>query len=478
MVRLNEVKSEFYSKLHSSDDLITRPFTYNGSNGFVVYFNTIVDEKWLEDTFFKQLALNNSQANPKPLLEQVAAASIEEKNTLDECLPMLWAGKYVIVYGDKNPIFITAEATLAFLRSIEEPYNERALRGSHEGFVENLFVNLNLIRRYAKTDNLLIRKRQVGKSIQNDIAVVYIQGKADPAVLKRVMTKLSEIDLEMVSSPGTLNEILQDSKKSIFPQILFTERPDAVIGNLAEGRIAVLMEGNPTALILPVSFFSFFQSMDDYNIHFLLGSFLRGIRLIALLISILFPSLYISLVAFHFEIIPQSLIVSVKSSLQNIPYPPLVEALIMEFTIELIREAGLRLPAPIGQTIGIVGGLVIGEAVVNAGLVSNMMIIVVAITAISSFVIPTPEMSQVIRLTRFPLMLAAATFGLIGVVLSFFVMLMHLIKLESFGTPYFTPLAPFNAKGLKDGLLRFPIWLIQKHTYMSSPTPLGAKRKK
>ncbi len=162
------------------------------------------------------------------------------------------------------------------------------------------------------------------------------------------------------------------------------------------------------------------QSVDDYNVHFVLGSFFRLIRTIALLISILLPSLYISLVAFHFEIIPQPLIISVKSSLQNIPYPPLVEALIMEFTIELIREAGLRLPAPIGQTIGIVGGLVIGEAVVNAGLVSNIMIIVVAVTAISSFVIPSPEMGSVVRLSRFPLMLSAATFGLIGVVLTFF----------------------------------------------------------
>lgn len=185
------------------------------------------------------------------------------------------------------------------------------------------------------------------------------------------------------------------------------------------------------------------------------------------------PSLYIFLVAFHFEIIPQPLIISVKSSLQNIPYPPLIEALIMEVTIELIREAGVRLPAP----IGIVGGLVIGEAVVNAGLVSNMMIIVVAITAIASYVIPNTEMSSVVRLIRFPLMLASAAFGLIGVILSFFAILMHLVKLDSYGVPYFSPLAPFSLKGVKDGLLRFPTWLIQRHTRYASPHSKRESRK-
>nr|WP_265182121.1 spore germination protein [Geomicrobium sp. JCM 19055] len=305
-----------------------------------------------------------------------------------------------------------------------------------------------------------------------------MEGKASPKLIKGVTKKLLSIKQDLISSPGSLDELLQDPKKSFFPQLLYTERPDTVVGNLHEGRIIILIEGNPTALIMPVSFFSFMQSTDDYNSHFVLGSFLRIIRTIALFISVFFPSIYISLIAFHFEIIPQPLIISVKSSLQNIPYPPIIEAMIMEFTIELIREAGIRLPAPIGQTIGIVGGLVIGEAVVNAGLVSNIMIIVVAITAVSSFVIPNPEMSSVIRLLRFPLMLAAATFGLIGVILCTFTIVMHLVKLESFGMPYLSPVAPFDRKKLKDTVIRFPMWLLEKDTIFTSNKLKTKKTKK
>lgn len=466
MATLTQIKQSFSEKLHHAADLATRSFTYQGQEGFIIYLNTLVDEQWLERTFFEPLF--NDQEPGGTLQTKLAAVSIETLPSIEAAVLQLWKGRYVIVYNEASVQIIAVKTPINLNRSIEEPSNDRALRGAHDGFVESLSTNLSLVRRHGMIEHLTVKKQDVGASLKKEIALVYVEGLADPAIVEQVTKKLGKIDQDLISSPGTLNELLQDSKRSFFPQILYTERPDAVVGNIAEGRIALLIEGNPTALILPVSFFSFLQAVDDYNVHFVLGSFFRIIRTTALLISILLPSLYISLVAFHFEIIPQPLIISVKSSLQYIPYPPLIEALIMEFTIELIREAGLRLPAPIGQTIGIVGGLVIGEAVVNAGLVSNIMIIVVAVTAISTFVIPSPEMSSVIRITRFPLMLAAATFGLIGVVLSFFAVLMHLIKLESFGTPYLTPLAPFKHEGLKDTLLRFPIWLIQRHTSMTS----------
>ncbi|MFS0785255.1 spore germination protein [Shouchella sp. 1P09AA] len=476
METLAEVKQYFLDELHHAKDVVIQPFTYQKENGLVIYFDSLVDEQWLERALFDSMMKTKDEH--VPLKENLSAITVEEFETAKACLPLCWVG-YAIIVVESAPLqFLALKTPSTRTRAIEEPINDRALRGSHEGFVEDLTINISLIRRTARIENLVIRTEEVGRSLKKEVAMMYIDGKADPTIVEKVQQKLKAIHEDLISSPGTLNELLQDSKKSFFPQIMYTERPDSVVGTLAEGRIVLLIEGNPTALILPVSFFSFMQSVDDYNVHFVLGSFLRIVRTIALITSILLPSLYISLVAFHFEIIPQPLIISVKSSLQNIPYPPLVEALIMEFTIELIREAGLRLPAPIGQTIGIVGGLVIGEAVVNAGLVSNIMIIVVAVTAISSFVIPSPEMSSVVRLTRFPLMLAAATFGLIGVVLSFFVIIMHLIKLESFGTPYLAPIAPLNRKGLKDSIVRFPTWLIQRHTFMSSTKPLNGDKKR
>ncbi|UTR06931.1 spore germination protein [Alkalihalobacillus sp. LMS6] len=476
MQTLAEIEHFFLQELHNAKDVVIQPFMYQKQNGLVIYLDSLVDEQWLERALFDSMMKTKDQH--VPLKENITALTVEEFKSAEECLPFCWIG-YGIVVVESNPLqFLALKTPLTRTRAIEEPFNERALRGAHEGFIEDLTINISMVRKTARVEGLVIHTEIVGQSLKKEVAMMYIDGKADTAIVKNIENKLKAIDEDLISSPGTLNELLQGSKKSVFPQILYTERPDTVVGNLMEGRIVLFIEGNPTALILPVSFFSFMQSVDDYNVHFVLGSFLRVIRMIALFISILLPSLYISLVAFHFEVIPQPLIISVKSSLQNIPYPPLIEALIMEFTIELIREAGLRLPAPIGQTIGIVGGLVIGEAVVNAGLVSNIMIIVVAVTAISSFVIPSPEMGSIIRLSRFPLMLAAATFGLIGVVLSFFVILMHLIKLESFGTPYLSPIAPFNRKGIKDAIVRFPTWLIQRHTFTSSTKPLNGDQKR
>ncbi|GAF20419.1 spore germination protein GerKA [Bacillus sp. JCM 19047] len=476
MKTLTEIESFFRQQLHHSSDVVLRPLTIQGQQAFLVYLDTLVDEMWLEQALYQSFF--RKEESSLPTVESQAIVSTERLHSAEECLPLCWTGHAILVFGSSSIQYLALKTPSTQNRSIEEPINDRALRGAHDGFIEDLTTNLSLIRKTARIENLVIQTQVVGQSLKKEVAMVYIEGRADSTILKDIKKKLRDIKQDIISSPGTLNELLQGSKKTFFPQILYTERPDSTVGNLAEGRIALLIEGNPTALILPVSFFSFMQSVDDYNVHFVLGSFFRLIRTIALLISILLPSLYISLVAFHFEIIPQPLIISVKSSLQNIPYPPLVEALIMEFTIELIREAGLRLPAPIGQTIGIVGGLVIGEAVVNAGLVSNIMIIVVAVTAISSFVIPSPEMGSVVRLSRFPLMLSAATFGLIGVVLTFFVILMHLIKLDSFGIPYLTPIAPFNRKGLKDAMVRFPTWLIQRHTEMSSSHPLKGNQKK
>ncbi|KQL56281.1 MULTISPECIES: spore germination protein [Bacillaceae] len=476
MKTLTEIESFFRQELHHSSDVVRRPMTIQGEQGILIYLDTMVDEKWLEQVLYQSFM--QKEALSLSAIESQVNVSMERLHSAEACLPLCWTGHAILVFGSSSFQFLALKTPTTQNRSIEEPINDRALRGSHDGFIEDLTTNLSLIRKTARIEDLVIQTQVVGQSVKKEVAMVYIEGRADPTIVKDIKKKLSNIKQDMISSPGTLNERLQGAKKTFFPQILYTERPDSTVGNLAEGRIVLLIEGNPTALILPVSFFSFMQSVDDYNVHFVLGSFLRLVRMIALLISILLPSLYISLVAFHFEIIPQPLIISVKSSLQNIPYPPLVEALIMEFTIELIREAGLRLPAPIGQTIGIVGGLVIGEAVVNAGLVSNIMIIVVAVTAISSFVIPSPEMSSVIRLSRFPLMISAATFGLIGVVLTFFAILMHLIKLESFGTPYLTPIAPFNRKGLKDAIMRFPVWLIQRHTDTASSHPLNGDQKK
>jgi spore germination protein KA len=231
-----------------------------------------------------------------------------------------------------------------------------------------------------------------------------------------------------------------------------------VSSNLMDGRIAILSDGSPTALVLPITFFAFYQTPDDYNSRWILGSFFRLIRLLSFLIAVSFPAIYISIVSFHYEILPVELVFNIKGSLEYVPFPPLIEAMVMQTTLELLREASIRLPSPIAQTIGVVGGLVIGTAVVEANLVSNTMIVIIAITAIASFVVPLSEMGTSVRLLGFPLMLAASFIGLIGIVFILMIVLIHLCKLESFGSPYFSPFAPFRFKDLKDTFIRVPMW--------------------
>ncbi|MGX1373877.1 hypothetical protein RKD56_000995 [Priestia megaterium] len=277
--------------------------------------------------------------------------------------------------------------------------------------------------------------------------------------------------MDGVDSGSIIEEALEDSPLSPFPQLLNTERPDRVMGNLLEGRMAVLTNGNSSALIAPVNFFSFYQSPEDYNTRALYGSFFRLLRIFSFFVAMSLPAIYIATISFHYELIPLDLVFTVKGSLENVPFPPIVEAFIMVLILELLKEASLRLPSSIAQTIGVVGGLVIGTAIVEASLVSNMMIIVIALTAVSSFVVPSNEMSTTLRILSFPMMIGAAVFGYLGIVFVLVLIVMHLVILESITMPYLIPFAPFKISGLKDVFMRM-------HQLYLNERPANAKPQK
>ncbi|CAM4069671.1 spore germination protein [Mesobacillus thioparans] len=347
-------------------------------------------------------------------------------------------------------------------RAIQEPINEAVVRGSHDGFVEKLETNISQLRLRIKNPELTVNYHELGDKTKTKVAVIFMKGISDENIVEEVERRLSYISTDMVLSPGYIEEFIEDDPFSLFPQILNTERPDRTVANLMEGRIIIIGDGSPTALILPITFFAFYQSSDDYNSRWIPSSFVRLLRYVSFLIAITLPAFYIAIIAFHLEVIPHELIIPLKGSVEGIPYPPLLEAFFMEITIELIREAGIRLPRPIGQTIGIVGGLVIGDAVVSAGLISNIMIVIVAVTAISAFVVPSNEMSTTVRLIRFPLMVAASILGFVGLTFGLIFVFIKLCKLESFGVPYFSPLAPLQVRDLKDTFLRLPLWKMDK----------------
>ena len=354
-------------------------------------------------------------------------------------------------------------------RPPEEPGNEQILRGSHDGFVEDFDTNVSLIRRRIKNNNLVVKKIVLGKETKTVAYYFYVENLVDKDALETVEERINSMDLDHFYSMGQLSDHLDDQVWSPFPQLLNTERPDRVAANILEGKIAIMTDLSPTALIGPVTFFSFYQTPDDFNARVLVGTFYRLMRVFSFFSAIFLPAFYIAIVSFHFEVLPLELASKVKSDINQIPYRPLIEAMIMEITIELIREASVRLPKSIGQTIGIVGGLVIGDAIVSAGLVSNLMVIVVAFTAISSFVVPSIELNTTIRLLRFPFMFLASLFGFFGIVIGTFLLVVHLLNLSSLKKPYFSPVVPFDPKGLRKVFFRAPYYKTEKQATSFSP---------
>lgn len=353
-------------------------------------------------------------------------------------------------------------------RGVMEPTAQTVIRGPREGFSENLRVNTALVRRIIKDPNLWMISKEVGRRTKTNIAIMYIEGVADQKVIDEVCNRIGRIDIDGILESANIEEFIQDSQFTLFPTVFNTERPDTVAAALLEGRIAILVDGTPFVLIVPALFIQFFQSSEDYYQRAVMASLIRLLRFIAFGISILMPALYISLITFHHEIIPPALLVSLAAQREGVPFPAFVEAVIMEITFEILREAGLRMPRAIGSAMSIVGAFVIGTAAVEAGIISAAMVIVVSITAISSFVSPTYDIAIAGRIVRFIFMGLAASFGLYGILIVLIALVLHLCSLSSFGVPYMSPFAPFNLAGLKDSLIRFPIWnMLKRPSYIS-----------
>ncbi|WP_179884744.1 spore germination protein [Bacillus sp. AFS015802] len=455
-ITLDEKVSYFQESLFHTDDLHIRDLTFNDKKMTVVFLDSVIDNKSLQ-TYIIQPLLEKESGTIK---DTVSSNSVKETSQLEEALAALVDGHCVILMEDSE--WMTFISMPKILLNRYEPVNEKVIRGSHQGFSENISENIHLIRERISSPKLTVKYSSVGNTTRTKYSLVYLSHLTNPEIVNTIQDRISYIDTDSIQSPGYFEEFLEDNSFSPFPQFLNTERPDRVAGNLMEGRVALVMEGSPTVLICPVNFFSFFQTTEDYNNRSLIGSFIRFIRLISFIATLCLPAFYIAVISYNYEIIPVEIIFSIKSSLEYVPFPPLIEAAIMQLTLELLREAAIRLPNPIAQTIGVVGGLVIGTAVVEANLVSNTMVIVVAITAIASFVIPSNELSTSVRILGFPLMIFAALFGVLGIVIGLMLLFIHMCKLKSLGHYYLYPIAPLDFKGLKDTFIRLPVWLMKE----------------
>ncbi|MFK7692597.1 spore germination protein [Paenibacillus sp. HJGM_3] len=464
--RLQQLQEAF----HHTDDLVLSVLQSStlDSRTVLVYLEPLVDSDKIRDS----IVLPLSQALGMPILHALGGTNVAPVTTLKQAIDLVLLG-YCLVCSETEPLGAAVQVDTTYTRSIMEPQNEKVVRGSHEGMVEQMSINLNLIRRKITSEKLTIKYYFLGTETKTKTAVIFMDEIVNPRLVRKVERRLKSIHSDDAFSADYAEDLIEENPWSLFPQILHTERPDRVAANLMEGRVAVLMEGSPTSLIMPVTFAALYQSPDDYNSRWMVGSFFRMIRVFSFFLAFSLPAIYIAVISYHFEIVPNELILPMQSAVRDIPFPPIVEAMLMEITIELLREMGIRLPTPISQTIGIVGGLVIGDAVVKAGFVSSVMIIVVAVTAIASFVVPSNEMSLAVRLLRFPFMILASLFGILGISFGFTLVCIHLCKLESFGTPFLAGTAPFKWSDIKDTFVRLPQWLMN-----TRPSFLRTRRKR
>ncbi|MFB5195832.1 spore germination protein [Neobacillus sp. KR4-4] len=365
------------------------------------------------------------------------------------------------LFIDGESIALLADVKKIETRSIQESILEPALRGSRESFTENLRTNTTLLRRIIASPTLKIEELIIGKLTRTDVAVVYIEGVASKSVVDEVLNRVKKIQMNGVLESGIIEESIEENHFSPFPQIMNSERPDVVAAGLLEGKVAILTSGTPVTLIAPMTFWAGVQAPDDYHQRFLFIMMIRWVRYIFTILSVLLPSLYIALTNYHPEMVPPKLMLNIAALRERAPFPTVIEILLMEFIFEGLQEAGIRLPKQIGPLVSIVGALVIGEAAVSAGIISGPIVIVVSAAGIASFIIPRYSFGFPLRMLRFPLLILTGIFGLFGTSIGICTIFIHLLNLQSFGTPYLSPLAPLNKHGLKDVLIRWPRRLVK-----------------
>ncbi|XEC94704.1 spore germination protein [Paenibacillus tarimensis] len=444
-------------------DIVFRRFTIGGrKDACLIYIEGLSNIEEIDShvlaPLMRETAGEGGMRN-ELLKRRLSVSKVTEVGTFTECVSNLSLGNPVLLVEGDNCGFAMGLAKWE-KRSIEEPTAETVIRGPREGFTETLGVNTSLLRRRLRTPDLKLKSLKAGRYTRTDIILAYIDGVADDTLIREAVNRLERIEIDGILESGYIEEMIEDNPFSPFPQLMSTERPDVAVSGLLEGRIAILVDGTPFVLIAPITLYSMLQSSEDYYERFMIGSAIRWLRYLFLLISLLLPSLYVAVLTFHQEMLPTTLLLSIAASREQVPFPALIEALIMEVTFEALREAGIRLPKQVGSAVSIVGALVIGQAAVQAGLVSAPMVMVVAITGIASFTLPRYSAGIAIRMLRFPMILLAGTLGLLGIMMGIIIMVTHLCTLRSFGVPYLSPMAPMNSRDMRDVLMRAPWWML------------------
>ncbi|KXZ40671.1 spore germination protein KA [Alkalithermobacter thermoalcaliphilus JW-YL-7 = DSM 7308] len=441
-------------------DFVLRQVTLaNNIKAIIAFMDGISNKQIINENILKRLMCIETERFCIDNINEsiVNISQFKKTESFQETINAILSGDTVL-YIDGYKVAILYDTKTWEARAVEQPDTESSVRGPRDSFTETLSTNISLIRRRIKSTNLKFEVMKIGRESKTDVCIVYIDKIVDNDILSTLKRRLSKIDTDAILDSGYIEQYIEDGPSSLFPTVGNSERPDKVVSKLLEGRVAIICDGSPFVLTVPYLFIESIHSSEDYYSKPFFSSYIRFIRALALVITILLPAVYVAVTSFHINIVPIELIISMASSAEGIPFSPFVESFIMMIVFEILREAGIRMPRPVGQAVSIVGALVIGESAVNAGFVSSSMVIIVSLTAISSFIVPS--MNDVVAILRLVFLVSANILGLLGIFLTFMLVILHLCSLRSFGVPYLYPYSPLNIIDMKDGLIRVPIWMM------------------
>lgn len=472
---LADNKKRIEQEFASCDDLNVMTWRFGNKRqyeGLSVFFQSLSklqNQNFMHDTLqsvVDHIVGSETEIEPKQLITFFEQHGAGEHHTeliqdWEQFQTELLKGS-VIIFIDGWDKALRYEADNHESRAVSEPVSEPVVRGPREGTVEDLRKNLGLLRSRLRSPNFKIVKIKTGGKSNTEAVYGYLEGTVPKKTLALFQERIAKAANYEVLETSYLEEIIEDAPYSPFPQNRYTERPDTAIAAVLEGKIIVLVNGTGSILICPGLFTEFFQSSEDYYERTVISSFIRLLRIIAFFIALTLPSIYISLSTFHPEMIPTVLLLAILDTREGIPFPAFVEAVIMLFFFELLREAGIRLPRPVGSAVSIVGALIIGEASINAGIASPIMVVIVSLTGIASFSIPQYTIAISLRLLQLPLMILTATLGMFGALIGMLWIVLHLSSLKSLGQPYMSPLAPMRPSQLADTLVRAPLRRIKR----------------
>jgi len=453
---------EIYSYPENQDFIIRQIYiSCIKREAMICYLDGLIDQEILEKQVIQPLQ-QNIQDGIVDILTDLSKKVIQSKSIkitrkMQDVVRFINSGQGVLVIDGIDQAIILAITSYS-QRTVERPQNEHVITGPQEAFIENGQTNRSLIRKQLRTEHLMSENVTVGTETHSEISIMYMKNIVDPDLLKDVKNRINEIDKDNVQDIGLLEQHIEERPFSLVPSVLLTERPDRVVSFLLEGHIALVHTNSPNVLILPVTFWGLFHTSEDSYLRLMYGMFIRILRLLAVIIALLISPFYIALANYHHEMIPTDLLFAISGTRELVPLPAIVELFAMELAFEIIREAGLRVPSPMGQMIGIVGALILGQAAVQANVVSPIMIIVISLGGVASFAIPSNSLGYMIRISKFIYILFAGTLGLMGLAFIIVLFLTYLLSYKSFGVPFFAPLAP-NYKGSHDMIYRPPVWL-------------------